>query len=176
MTERTPRFRRRNEELATVADRAMLGIDASEIVFTRGPASDAVELAIEALRDGQLLAAETADSTAFYAAANTLYYAHAFELSLSMFSSASDEARPWFRSLCRDGIGLATTHRYAARALSDAVADADQLLTSWEQLGRSDCSSAPSPCWRHGSSAATWTPRRSSSTNRDWAARCPTHS
>jgi DNA-binding CsgD family transcriptional regulator len=136
VTLRAPRFQPDRERLETAGDRVMLGIEALEIAFTRGPAHEAVELAQHALSDGSLLADQTADANAFYAASCVLYYADAFAPSLQVFSSAVDDSlrRGSVRGAAMAAGWRAMTHQRRGN-LADAEADARQLLDRWELVG-----------------------------------------
>ena len=113
----------------TPGDRVWLAIRSTEVSFSRGGASRARDLAQRALDGGKLLAEQSADSAAFYLAANTLIHVDALDEAIAAYDAAIAEAQ---RRGSLRGFGMASCWRAYAHfwrgSLADAIADARATL------------------------------------------------
>ena len=113
----------------TPGDRVWLAVRSTEVAFSGGTAAQARDLAVRALDGGRLLAEQSADSAAFYLAANTLIHVDALDEAIAAYDAAVAEAQ---RRGSLRGFGMASCWRAYAHfwrgSLADAIADARATL------------------------------------------------
>lgn len=116
-------------EPQTPGDRVWLAVRSTEVAFSGGTAAQARDLALRGLDGGKLLAEQSADSAAFYLAANTLIHVDALDEAIAAYDAAIAEAQ---RRGSLRGFGMASCWRAYAHfwrgSLADAIADARATL------------------------------------------------
>jgi DNA-binding NarL/FixJ family response regulator len=107
--------------VSSAGDRALLAVHAIERAVRIAPRSEVEDLALRALGDGELLAAETADGLPYYLATGALVYAERLEQGEAALTAAVADARRRGSVL---GLGTASHIRAVVILLRGRLVDA----------------------------------------------------